>query len=410
MDVNIARTRAYNKDRIVTVSLAVICQSFQALTMGGIALFLPLIRQDLSLSSTQGGSLAAATTLVYALMQIPAGYLSDRFGAKRIYWIGILGTTIFAFTFGLVDNYWQAVVNQLLSGLFRSLVFAAGMSLLTSWFPPRRRATAMALWLVGGFLGNVTLDVVGPLLVARFDWRFPFLSFAAIGILSSLLLMRFGKEPPGTVKHQKLNILESLQFFRSGLMWACGIVQFVRLAVMQGVSFWLPTFLIEERGLSLGSVGVLVAVQALLTAPSNLIGAAISDKIKNPPVVIKFSLAILAITTALFATVSSTFWAITLIFVNSIFIQMYFGPLFSIPVEILGQHRAGISTGFGNLFANVGGLVSVYILGILRDTTHSLNSGFYLIAGVSTIGFITGFWLARMRTKAIALTIYRNVG
>lgn len=391
--------RVYKKDRIVTVSLAVLCQSFQSLSMGGIALFLPLIRQDLGLSSTQGGSLAAATTLVYAMMQIPAGYLSDRFGAKRLYWIGVLGTTIFAFTFGLVANYWQAVANQLLSGLFRSLVFAAGMSLLTSWFAPQRRATAMALWLVGGFLGTVALDIVGPLLVAHFDWRFPFLSFAAVGILSSLALMRFGKESPNSRRHQNLNILASLQFFRSGLMWSCGIVQFVRLAVMQGISFWLPTFLMEERGFSLGNVGILVAVQALLTAPSNLVGAAISDRIRNPPVVIGFSLLVLTVTTALFASVSSNIVLIALICVNSIFVQMYFGPLFAIPLETFGQQQAGVSTGFGNFFANVGGLVSVYVLGILRDSTHSLDSGFYVIAGISIAGLLTTFWLSRIRKR-----------
>ncbi len=367
--------------------------------MGGIALFLPLIRQDLGLSSTQGGSLAAATTLIYALMQIPAGFISDRFGAKRVYWIGVLGTTIFAFTFGLVANYWQAVANQLLSGIFRSLVFAAGMSLLTGWFSPQRRATAMALWLVGGFLGNVILDIVGPLLVARFDWRFPFLSFAAVGILSSLLLMRFGKESPISSGHRDRNILASLQFFRSRLMWSCGIVQFVRLAVMQGISFWLPTFLIEERGFSLENVGILVAVQAVLTAPFNLVGAAVSDKLRNPPLVIGFSLLVLAVTTALFASVSSTFWLISLICLNSIFVQMYFGPLFAIPLEILGQQQAGISTGFGNLFANVGGLVAMYLLGLLRDATHSLDAGFFLISGIAVAGLVTTIWLARIRTS-----------
>jgi len=48
---------------------------------------------------------------------------------------------------------------------------------------------------------------------------------------------------------------------------------------------------------------------------------------------------------------------VALIFINAIFLQMYFGPLFSIPVEILGVSKAGISIGFSNLFANVGGSV-----------------------------------------------------
>jgi MFS family permease len=107
---------AINKARKITVSLTVVCQSFQALSIGGIALLLPLIRQDLGLSFTQGGSLAAATTLVYALMQIPAGYLSDRFSPKRLFVIGVMGSTVLSLTFALVGTYWQALANQTLSG------------------------------------------------------------------------------------------------------------------------------------------------------------------------------------------------------------------------------------------------------------------------------------------------------
>lgn len=57
-----------------------------------IALFLPLIREDVDITFSQAGTLAAANTLVYALMQIPAGYLADRLGPKRLFIVGLLGT------------------------------------------------------------------------------------------------------------------------------------------------------------------------------------------------------------------------------------------------------------------------------------------------------------------------------
>ena len=196
MNAEIKNGRVVERDRIITIVLTVVCQSFQALSMGGIALLLPIIRKDLGLSFTQGGSLAAATTLVYALMQIPAGALSDRFSPKKLFCIGILGSTILALTFGLVANYWQALVNQMLSGFFRSLLFTPGMALLTGWFPPNRRATAIGLYLIGGYSGSVIFNLVGPLLVARFDWRFSFISIASVGIIAILFLIRFGKDAP----------------------------------------------------------------------------------------------------------------------------------------------------------------------------------------------------------------------
>ena len=66
------------KGRPRTLALTFLCQSAQAISLAGFPLLLPLIRQDLSLTFSQAGSLASANLLVYALMQIPAGYLSDR--------------------------------------------------------------------------------------------------------------------------------------------------------------------------------------------------------------------------------------------------------------------------------------------------------------------------------------------
>jgi MFS family permease len=64
----------------LTVTLVVFCQGFNMLSLGGIALFLPLIREDLHMSFAQAGMLSAAATFTYALGQIPGGYLADASG------------------------------------------------------------------------------------------------------------------------------------------------------------------------------------------------------------------------------------------------------------------------------------------------------------------------------------------
>jgi nitrate/nitrite transporter NarK len=392
---------SFRRDKITSVSLIVVCQSFQALGMGAIALFLPLIRTDLHLTFAQGGTLAAAGSLLYAVMQIPAGYLADRFGAKRLFIIGALGTTILAFTFGLVTEYWQALGNQSLSGIFRALLFAPGIALITGWFPSERRATAMGLYLIGGFSGNVVVDIVGPLLVAWFDWRFPFLTFASIGIIVALALWRFGKESPTASQRQKVNIREVFQLFRHRLMWVCGVIQYVRLAVFMGTAFWLPSLLVDEKGLSLQIAGLIVAIRAVLMAPSNLIGGYASDRLKKPALVIAISLTVLMITTALMVLINNFILLVIVIAINSIFVQMYFGPLFAVPVEILGDRTAGTSTGFSNLFANVGSFTCIYLLGVLKDATGSFLSGFFSVAIACVVGLGFTWLLARMRRAAL---------
>jgi sugar phosphate permease len=126
-----------------------LCQSTQSLLIGGIALFLPLIREELGLSFTEAGTLAASSTLVYALMQIPSGFLADRIGPRHLFIVGLAGTNALALSFALLHEYWVLLANQAISGFFRALVFAPGLMLMTAVFPAHRRATA-----IGNFFAN----------------------------------------------------------------------------------------------------------------------------------------------------------------------------------------------------------------------------------------------------------------
>src|SRR5258706_7581502 len=116
------------RDAALTVSLVVFCQGFNMLSLGGIALFLPLIREDLGMTFAQAGMLSAAATFTYALGQIPGGYLADRFGPKRVFFIGILGSTLLSLNFGMIQSYPAALANQVVSGAFRALIFAPGLT------------------------------------------------------------------------------------------------------------------------------------------------------------------------------------------------------------------------------------------------------------------------------------------
>ena len=293
------------RHRNTNIWLVILCRSFQGLTLGGIALFLPLIRKDLQITFAQGGTLSAASTFIYALMQIPSGYLAARFGAKRVFVIGALQTTILSLTFGLVTEYWQALLNQGLSGIFRAFLFAPGLALIVGWFPPEKRATAMGLHTIGGVSGNILMDILGPILVAKFDWRFPFFIFPPVGIVIALILWRTDSEPPTDGQGRKVGIHDVLRLFRLRLMWICGGIQYVRLAVTQSIAFWLPSLLVDEKGLSLQLTGLIIGLRSVLMAPSNILGGYASDRLKNPTLVIALSLIVLTITTALMVVLNN---------------------------------------------------------------------------------------------------------
>jgi sugar phosphate permease len=87
--------------------------------------------------------------------------------------------------------------------------------------------------------------------------------------------------------------------------------------------------------------------------------------------------------------------------VNSVFLQFYFGPLFVVPMETLGPRFAGTATGFGNLFANIGGLSTAYALGVVRDHAGSFAWGFVGVSCVCLTGVALAVILARMRGRGL---------
>jgi len=88
--------------------------------------------------------------------------------------------------------------------------------------------------------------------------------------------------------------------------------------------------------------------------------------------------------------------------VNSVFLQFYFGPLFHVPVEVLGARYAGMSTGFGNMFANLGALTFAYALGVVKDTSGAFKWGFIATSVFCVLGVTLAVLLAKMRSKALA--------
>ena len=381
------------------IFLILLLASFQTISASAIALLLPVIRSDLALSFTQSGSLAAANIFSYALMQIPAGYLADRYGLKQTFLIGGFGTTVLLLTFGLVGDYGQAFLNQTLAGVFHAFLFQSGLALLVSRFGAERRATAMGLSLVGIFSGQLLINGTAPWLAEHFDWRFPFLSFGMAGMLSSIAYLWYGRGPAGVEPARQVGVLDALRFFRDPFMLLCGLIQFIRLGTIQGIAFWLPSLLIDEKGLALGTTGFILALRTLLIAPSNMLGGYLSDKLRQPTVIMAISLVVLAVTTAALIPVGAGGLLIVLIMINAMFVQFYFGPIFALPLERYGAGMMGTLSGFGNFLANLGAFGFTYLLGALKDQTGHFSSGFYTITAASVVGLALTFLLEKMRSR-----------
>lgn len=372
------------------------CQSTQALVLGGIALFLPLIRESFRISFSQAGLISSASILTYAFMQIPSGYLADRFGPKRLFAAGLLGTNLLALSFAYLHNFDLVLVNQAMSGFFRALVFAPGLLLITALFPADRRATALGLFVAAGFSSSFFLNTLGPLLVGPLGWRNLFAIFALSGLTMLALFWRFGAEPPAAVDARP-GLRESAALLRRKVIWLIAAIQYVRYALVSSVTAWLPSFVVYDRGHSLKAAGLMVAIGAVLTAPANFLGGLLSDRLRSPLLVIGGSLAALSVLMFALPRVHGLVPLVVVVALTFVLLQFYFGPLFALPIQLFGSGTAGLLSGFSNLFANVGGLTFVFALGAIKDSTGTFSAGFYALSGLAVAGLACVLALAASR-------------
>lgn len=392
-----SRTRA-SRGPVVNTVIIIFCQSMQALAFGAIALFLPLIRHDVGISFSQAGTLAAVTTLTYAIMQIPAGYLADRFNPKLMFTVGLLGVNLLSLSFAVLHDYGLLLVNQAASGILRSLVFAPGMLLILRQFRPERKATAMGLYVAGGFSSNILLNILGPILVGPLGWRGLMITFSISALIVLGLFALIGDSVPRVKGTVPPRIADLRPLLSHRVVWLAGFIQFVRLAVVTGTAFWFPSLIVADKGFSLGVAGAVVAVAAAVTAPSNFLGGWLSDRLNRPLSIIGISLTMLAITLAIIPFVHSLVMLIIVMSVNAVFIQLYFGPLFAVPLQRLGAANAGLLSGWGNFCANLGGFAFTYGLGLIKEWTGSFNIGLWILAGFCVAGLGATWLVSRIPT------------
>ena len=165
--------------------LAIIC-TINYIDRAVISVCMPQITEELAFSPETVGAILSAFFWGYALMQIPCGWLCDRFKPGKILLIGGLCWGIFQIFTGLISSSKLFMFIRTLLGVSEAPIYPAGAKLQSIWLPATERSRGSALVDVGSSLGNA----FGAPLVALFV---SMIVASAIGIPLGVLLLATGK-------------------------------------------------------------------------------------------------------------------------------------------------------------------------------------------------------------------------
>lgn len=228
------------------------------------------IKNDMQLSDAQLGLLSGFTfAVIYVTAGIPIAFWADRTNRRNIVataltvWSGMTALS------GLVQNYGQLLLARIGVGLGEAGGSPPAHSMISDYYPPQQRATALSFYSSGIYVGILLGYAFGGVLAAAFGWRMAFMVVGIPGVVFALILFLTVREPlrgrwdSAAANASKPTIGETLVLLRSRpsfwyIALGCAMTSFVAY----GNGNFLPSFLIRNHGMNIADVGLVLSLAA----------------------------------------------------------------------------------------------------------------------------------------------------
>ncbi len=256
----------------------------------------PTISKEFGFDKITMGYIFSAFSLGYALFQIPGGWAVDKFGPRRILALSIVWWSVFTAATAGAFSALSMAVFRFLFGVGQSPAFPSASRALVRWLPVEQRAFGQGFQHAGSRLGAAITPPLVVMLIVMTGWRAVFYVFGAISALWSLVWYWYYRDFPedhGGVNQEELEILRRSGFhgrsaaqsvpwakiLRSKNLWSLSLMYFCYGWVLWMYLAWLPTYLVEERGLTDFKMGIAASIPLLAATVTNALGGWISDKL-----------------------------------------------------------------------------------------------------------------------------------
>ncbi|MEU6099932.1 MFS transporter [Streptomyces flaveolus] len=347
-----------------------------------IAVILPTIGDEFDLDRGQQGLVVSVFFVAYAACQIPGGMLADRFGAKRVTCWALLAWSLFTALTGLAWSFTALLLVRFAFGAAEGIFPSASMKAVVERTSVAERMGAQGLIMSSNSLASVAAPLAVPPLAAVVGWRWAFVLAAGLGVLVYVAVRLWLPAPSEQAEDDTpaASDVPPREVLRIGVLWRFSLMLFGYAALMWGLSTWIPSYLNSERGLSLTSAGVLVAVPSLAAALGTLLGGRLSDRFEgHHRKVIVPAMSVAAPALCLMALSPSLSGSIACGTIAVFAASLCYMPIFAVPLRSLAPELVGVGSAVIVFGGQVAGMVVPPVLGALADAV-SFEVAFAVLA------------------------------
>jgi ACS family glucarate transporter-like MFS transporter len=353
----------------------------------------PMIARDLHVNAIQMGYIFSAFGLTYAAMEIPSGWLIDRYGPRLVLTRVVICWSFFTAATGLAWNFASMLMARLLFGAGEAGCFPGLAKAFSNWLPTEERAHAEGWKASSARWGAGAAPLLVVALYARLGWRVTFVLFGAIGFvwagLFYFLLPTDRNEESAEVAGQSPWRI----FLRSRSAWALCVQWFCHFYGFYFYVTWLPTYLLQARGLSLKH-GAILSGLPLLTAGCGCLFAGYAlpavarwcGIVRARKVFAYIAYGGAALFLLLFTSIHDPNLAMIVMSLSSFIVELSAPVTWTTAMDLGGQ-SVGLLTGMMNTLGHLGGSVAPTIIGyLLAASGNSWDIAFYASAALYALG------------------------
>jgi NNP family nitrate/nitrite transporter-like MFS transporter len=382
------------------------------------------IRQQLGLNNTEFGLLTSTPVLLGAVMRLPLGIWTDRYGGRAVFVTLLVVCAVPVFLVSYAHALWQFLCIGLLLGVVGAS-FAVGTPYVARFFPAQRRGFAMGFF-GAGTVGAAVNMFAAPQILAAWGWQAVPRVYALALLVTAVVFWLFSAPDPGAGSQSSVPLARRFAVLKDWRVWK--LCQYYSLAFggFTALSLWMTQYYVQEYGFEMKRAALLAACFSLPAGALRALGGWMSDR---------------------FGAQSVTWWVLWAAWIalfllsypqSELVVKTIDGPrtfnialapaMFTLVLFLLGislafgmastfkyvgqdyPHSIGIVTGIVGLAGGLGGFLLPVIWGALLDLLRVRSSCFMLLYGVVWVSLvllyfteIRGYEFIERRAKATEL-------
>jgi ACS family D-galactonate transporter-like MFS transporter len=375
----------------------------------------PSVTKELGIDAAVMGLVFSVFSWTYAAAQIPGGVFLDRFGARVTYALSVTFWSLFTVLQGFAGGLVSLMAFRLGLGIAEAPCYPANSRIMNMWFPQHERARATGVYSVGQYFGLAFLSPVLFWISATFGWRSLFLIVGAIGIGFGALWYAVYRDPSVSklvnqaeldhiaagggfakkVDHQKFEFRNIGRLLRHRQILGASLGQFASNSTLVFFLTWFPTYLATERHMAWLKVGFFAVLPFIAASVGVALGGVLSDMLlkktgsanigRKLPVVGGLLLA---------STIVTANFVDNNVLVIAIMSVAFFGQGmcnlgWTLITDVAPKNFIGLTGGVFNLCANLAGIITPLVIGLIVAKTGSFVWALAFIGTIALLGALS---------------------